>query len=70
MALEAENNILENSQYEDLIKWKTKIYHTVGTIPKSNIKVVERGNLDTPNIQTHDRSFSWLDTGTTIKWHG
>jgi hypothetical protein len=28
---------------------ENKKYHTVGTIPKSNIKIVERGNIDTSN---------------------
>jgi hypothetical protein len=28
---------------------KNKKYHTVGIIPKSNIKIVERGTIDTPN---------------------
>ena len=36
------------------IKWNAKKYHTVGTIPKSNFKIVERGQLDTPNTQIHD----------------
>jgi len=35
-------------------KMKNKKYHTVGTIPKSNIKFVERGKIDTPNTQIHD----------------
>ena len=39
-------------------------YHTVGTVPKSNIKTVERGEIDSLNIQIHDRSLSWLGTGT------
>jgi hypothetical protein len=26
-------------------------YHTVGTIPKSNIKIVEGGKIDTSNTQ-------------------
>ena len=26
-------------------------YHTDRTIPKSNIKIVEKGKIDTPNIQ-------------------
>jgi len=30
-------------------KIKNKEYHTVGTIPKSNIKIVERGKIDTLN---------------------
>ena len=49
-----------------MINGKTKKYHTVGIIPKSNIKIVERGKIVTPNTQIHDRSLSWLDTGTSI----
>ena len=41
---------------------KTK-YVTIGTIPKSNIEIVERGNIDTTNIQIHYHSLSWLGTG-------
>jgi hypothetical protein len=40
------------------LKWKTK---TVGTIPKSNIKIIERGNIDTLNTQikkTKSHAFS------------
>lgn len=29
-----------------------------------------RGKIDTPNILTHDRSFSWYGTGTSIKSSG
>jgi hypothetical protein len=36
-------------------------------IPKSNIKIAERGKIDTPNTKIHDRSFSWLGTVTSIK---
>jgi len=43
------------------IKIKNKKYHTVGTIPRSNINIVERGKIDTlthkymtPNTQIHD----------------
>ena len=46
---------------------KNKKYHTVGTIHKSDIKIVERGKMDTPNTEMHDRSLSWLDTGTSMK---
>jgi len=48
---------------------KTKKYHTVGTIPKSNtcIKIEERGKMYTLNIQIHDRSLSRLGTDTSIK---
>ena len=44
---------------------KTK-YVTIGTIPKSNIEIVERGNIDTTNIQIHYHSLSRLGTGTSI----
>ena len=53
------------------IKMENKKYHTVGTIPKSNIKIVERGNIDTSNTKIYDQSLSWLCTGTFIKkWRG
>jgi hypothetical protein len=42
-------------------------YHTVGTIQKSNIKIVERGKIDTLNTLIHVRSVSCLATGTSIK---
>jgi hypothetical protein len=35
---------------------KNEKYHTFGTIPIWNIKIVERGNSDTTNTQTHDLS--------------
>jgi hypothetical protein len=44
---------------------KNKKYHTVGTVPKSNGKIVESGKIDTHN--THDRSLSWFGSGTSIK---
>jgi hypothetical protein len=37
---------------------KNKKYYKVGTITKSNIKIVERGKIDTPITQIHNRSFS------------
>ena len=49
------------------IKWKTNKYHTVRTIPKSNIKIVKRSKIDITNTQIHDGSCSWLGTGTSIK---
>jgi len=32
-----------------------------------NRKIEERGKIHTPNTQIHDRSLSWLETGTSIK---
>ena len=43
-----------------------KKYRTVGTISKSNIKIVDRGEIDTPITQMHYRSLSWLGTGTSV----
>ena len=40
-------------------------YHTIGTIPWSNIKMAEIGKID--NTQLHDRSLSCHGTGTSIK---
>jgi hypothetical protein len=45
---------------------KNEKYHSVGTVQKSNRKIVER-NTSTPNTQIHDRSLSWLGTGISIK---
>jgi hypothetical protein len=32
-------------------KMKNKKYYTVGTVPKSNTKIVERGKIDSPKTQ-------------------
>ena len=44
----------------------------VGTVPKSNIKIVQRDKIDTTKtqIRVHDRSISWLGTDTSIKSGG
>ena len=46
---------------------KENMYHTAGTISKSNRKITERGKIYTPNTQIHEHSLSWLGTGTSIK---
>ena len=48
-------------------KMKNKKYHTFETIPKSNIKIVERGKIYTPNTQILDCSLSSRGTDTSIK---
>ena len=53
-----------------VIKWKTKnttLSEQFGTIRKLNMKIVERGKIDTPNTQIHDRSTSCLRADTSIK---
>ena len=50
-----------------LNEMKNKKYCTVVTVLKCNRKIVGRGTIDTPNIQIHDFSLSWLGTGTSIK---
>jgi len=47
-----------------------KKYHIIGTVPKSNKKIVDRGKIDTPNTIIHDRSLSMLGTGTSRKGGG
>jgi hypothetical protein len=42
----------------------------VGTIPKSNRKIVTRDKIDIPNTQMHDCSLICLGTGTSIKSGG
>ena len=37
-----------------------KKYHTVGTFPKSNIKITERGNIDTLTYKYPIAQFSGL----------
>jgi hypothetical protein len=39
----------------------------MGTIPVSNINIVERDKIDTTNTQIHDQLLFWLGTGTSIK---
>jgi len=43
---------------------KIQKYDSVGTIEKLNIKVIERGEIDTPNTQIHDRSLQSLTKNT------
>ena len=49
---------------------KKKNSTLLGTVPKPNRKIVERGQVDTPNTHIHDQSLSWLGTGTSIKRGG
>ena len=48
-------------------KSKKTNYHTVKKVPKSNRKILERGNIDTPSKQIYDRSLPLLSTGNSIK---
>jgi hypothetical protein len=49
---------------------KNKKYHTVGTIPNFDRRIVEKIKFDNLNTQIHDRSLSRLGTGTSIKSGG
>ena len=45
-------------------------YHTVGTFPKFHRKIVESGKIQTllqKLKKVHDRSLSWLGTGTSSR---
>jgi RNA recognition motif-containing protein len=48
---------------------KTKKYHSVGTVPKYNRKIVYRDKIDIPNTQIHDQSPSWFGTGPNTQIH-
>lgn len=43
-----------------------KKYHSVGTIPISNRKIVETDEINTLSTHIHDRPFSWLGTGISL----
>jgi hypothetical protein len=38
------------------------LFRNVGTVPKSNRKLIERGTIDTIKLQIHDRSHSRAGT--------
>ena len=44
-----------------------KKHNTIRIVPKYNRKIVETGKIDIPNTYVHDRSLSWLGTGTSAK---
>jgi hypothetical protein len=60
-------HVYEKSIQGVINKMKNEEYHTVGTIPKSNIEIIERGKIDTHDKQIHDSSHSWLGTSTSLK---
>jgi len=50
---------------------KNKKYDTVKTVPISNRKIIERGEIYNPNTQMYDCLLSWLGTGHfNNKWQG
>jgi len=48
----------ENVQDRRHNKMKTNEYNTVGAVPKSNGKVVERGTIDTLSTHIHNPSLT------------
>ena len=63
------NSIKRKTQNKSLFMNEMEKKHC-GTIPKSKIKIVERGQIDTLSTQIHDRSLSWLGTDTSIRSGG
>ena len=49
------------------IKWQTNKYHIIGTVPKSDRKIVDRGKINTPDTIIHDRPLSMLGSGNSRK---
>jgi len=48
------NGQMEHCSIEKRSGWKKKKH-----FPKTNNKIAETGNIDTPNTHTHDCSFFW-----------
>jgi hypothetical protein len=44
--------------------------HTLGTGPKSRIKIIERGIIDNHSTKMHYRALACLGTETSVKWCG
>jgi hypothetical protein len=42
---------------------KRKIYQNVGTVPKSNRQIVEKGEIDNANTQIYERLLSRVVAG-------
>jgi len=55
----------------EILAWGTLFLHkqktTVCTSTKAIREILERGKINTPITQIHDRPLSWLSTGTSIK---
>jgi hypothetical protein len=49
------------------VRFKTVQKYNMYDELKSIRKIPERGNIDNPDILIHDRSFSGLGTGTSMK---
>ena len=52
--------------YNPFVDIRAITYDYFKTVTKFNVKVAERGKMDTPNIHIHNRSLFWLGTGTSI----
>jgi len=64
-----DNVSASSDDFNDNKRGKKK-YHTVGTPPKSNQKIVEKDKIDTLNIHLYDRSLSWLGTEASMQSDG
>jgi len=49
---------------------KNQKYHTVGTAPNSNYKILERSKIDTHSTHIHDLSLFCLVKGISIQCVG
>jgi hypothetical protein len=60
---------VESENYKIKNKMKNQRYHTVGTIPISNITIAERGQIDTPSTHTHTHTHTQTDRQTHTHRH-
>ena len=64
------SSVIQKLKYDIQLQNEKQKYNNVGTVPKSNRKMVEIGKITTHNTQIHDYSLSWLGTGILIKCGG
>jgi hypothetical protein len=56
-------NTTLSEQFQNVIEK----HHTLGTVPKSNRKIVETDKIDISTIQIHEHSISLNNQGTSVK---
>ena len=64
------SSVIQKLKYDIQLQNEKQKYNNVGTVSKSNRKMVEIGKITTHSTQIHDYSLSWLGTGILIKCGG
>ena len=64
------SSVIQELKYDIQLQNGKQKYNNVGTVPKSNRKIVEIVKITTHRTQIHDYSLSWLGTSIPIKGDG